>query len=370
MNLEIRMPVRLLIVTLVLTVAAGAAASDLQALYDQRCASCHNGSTPKAPHQVKFQMMGGDTIYQALTEGLMKPNAAGIDAATLRALADFLGGEVTSSASPVKRCANTTIPAATPALAGWGFTPENTRFIDAAAAQLAAADVPRLALKWAFAFPGASRARSQPALYGDYILVGSQSGAVYALSLADGCAAWIFQAAVEVRSAVVVSADGTRAFFGDLKGRVYAIDPRSGQGLWQAQANDHPTVTLTGSPRWDNGALYVPLSSSEWASAADPGYACCTFRGGVVAMDAATGAIRWTAHTIADAPAPTGEMNAHGAPRYHPAGAPVWNSPTIDVKRRALYVGTGEAYTSPAAPTSDAVIAFDLDTGARRWHFQ
>ncbi|MEZ5595684.1 MAG: c-type cytochrome [Pseudomonadales bacterium] len=146
MNLEIRMLVRLLIVTLVLTVAAGAAASDLQALYDQRCASCHNGSTPKAPHQVKFQMMGGDTIYQALTEGLMKPNAAGIDAATLRALADFLGGEVTSSASPVKRCANTTIPAATPALAGWGFTPENTRFIDAAAAQLAAADALRLAL--------------------------------------------------------------------------------------------------------------------------------------------------------------------------------------------------------------------------------
>ncbi|MEZ5595685.1 MAG: PQQ-binding-like beta-propeller repeat protein [Pseudomonadales bacterium] len=172
-------------------------------------------------------------------------------------------------------------------------------------------------LVMAFAFPGASRARSQPALYGDHILV-CKGMAVYALSLADGCAAWIFQAAVEVRSAVVVNADGTRAFFGDLKGRVYAIDPRSGQGLWQAQANDHPTVTLTGSPRWDNGALYVPLSSSE--RAARP----------TRAMPAAPSAVarRWTlplatsadGRAIADAPAPTGEMNAHGAPRYHPAG--------------------------------------------------
>ena len=44
-----------------------------------------------------------------------------------------------------------------------------------------------------------------------------------------------------------------------------------------------------------------------------------------------------------------------------------WSSPTVDLKRRAVYVATGNAYTQPAAHTSDAVIAFDLDTGARRW---
>jgi polyvinyl alcohol dehydrogenase (cytochrome) len=35
-----------------------------------------------------------------------------------------------------------------------------------------------------------------------------------------------------------------------------------------------------------------------------------------------------------------------------------------------LYVGTGEAYTSPAAAQSDSVVAFDLDTGARLWWYQ
>ena len=32
-----------------------------------------------------------------------------------------------------------------------------------------------------------------------------------------------------------------------------------------------------------------------------------------------------------------------------------------------LYVGTGEGYTSPAADTSDAVLAFSLATGERQW---
>ncbi|MEO8104507.1 MAG: PQQ-binding-like beta-propeller repeat protein, partial [Betaproteobacteria bacterium] len=75
-------------------------------------------------------------------------------------------------------------------------------------------------------------------------------------------------------------------------------------------------------------------------------------------------------YSIPQAPQATGELNAAGAARRHPAGAPVWNSPTIDVKRRRLYVGTGEAYTSPAAAQSDSVIAYDLDTGRMLWWHQ
>ena len=53
-----------------------------------------------------------------------------------------------------------------------------------------------------------------------------------------------------------------------------------------------------------------------------------------------------------------------------PAGAAVWNSPTIDAARHALYVGTGDAFTEPAAKNSDAVVAMDLDTGNILWSFQ
>ena len=135
-------------------------------------------------------------------------------------------------------------------------------------------DTQNLKLKWAFAYPGATRARSQPSYHAGSILVGSQDGTVYALDLISGCMRWRFKAAAEVRSAVSVqpAGDGTNAvaFFGDIKGMVYAIDASDGALVWQTQAGNHPAVTLTGSPRLYNERLYVPLSSSEWASAADP----------------------------------------------------------------------------------------------------
>jgi polyvinyl alcohol dehydrogenase (cytochrome) len=112
------------------------------------------------------------------------------------------------------------------------------------------------------------------------------------------------------------------------------------------------------------------MSSSEWAAAANPTYECCTFRGGVAALDAATGREIWKGYTIVEPAQLIDGPNAAGARRFHPAGAPVWNSPTIDAGRNRLYVGTGEAYTSPAAGTSDAVIAFDLSTGRQLWHYQ
>ena len=161
-----------------------------------------------------------------------------------------------------------------------------------------------------------------------------------------------------------------RLWFGDFNGNAYALDARTGGLLWKTRVDTHPRLTITGSPRYHDGRLYVPMSSSEWAAAADPSYECCTFRGGVTALDARTGAVLWRSYTIPEEPRATGARNAAGALRRHPAGAPVWNSPTIDVKRRRLYVGTGEGYTSPAAAQSDAVVAFDLDTGKMLWWHQ
>jgi polyvinyl alcohol dehydrogenase (cytochrome) len=55
---------------------------------------------------------------------------------------------------------------------------------------------------------------------------------------------------------------------------------------------------------------------------------------------------------------------------WGPSGAPIWNSPSIDAKRGLLYVGTGEATSEPAEPTTDAILAIELATGALRWQFQ
>ena len=50
-----------------------------------------------------------------------------------------------------------------------------------------------------------------------------------------------------------------------------------------------------------------------------------------------------------------------------PSGADVWDSPTIDVKRNVMYIGTGNNFSDPATKTSDAVMALNLDTGEVVW---
>ena len=338
--------------------------------FEARCSHCHQGDVPRAPHLVTFQIMGPDTIYAAITDGTMREHVEGLSDAQRRALADHLGG-ATASAVPVKRCDAplAQAPPSRPRLEGWGFNLENTRFVPAAVAGLDAGDVPRLAVKWAFAYPGASRARSQPSVHGGVVYVGSQDGTVYALDLDSGCAHWTFKADVEVRSAVTADESGRRLFFGDIRGELYALGSADGALIWRTRVDPHPDVTLTGSPRYYNGRVYAPLSSKEWASAADPGYPCCTFRGGVTAVDAGDGRILWTARSIAEEPVPVGR-NSTGLQRFAPAGAPIWNSPTLDARRGRLYAGTGEAYTSPAARTSDSVLAFDLEFGRLAWSHQ
>ncbi len=158
------------------------------------------------------------------------------------------------------------------------------------------------------------------------------------------------------------------AFFGDLIGRLYAVDAFTGKEVWRMKADDHPSATITGSPVYHDGRLYVPVSSLEEAMA-DPKYPCCTFRGSMLALDARTGRQLWKTYTIDEKPKKVGQSKI-GTPVWSPSGAAIWNTPTLDAKRGVLYIGTGNNYTGPANDRSNAVMAFDLKTGKVRWSWQ
>jgi polyvinyl alcohol dehydrogenase (cytochrome) len=359
---------------------ATAVAHSGEPLFNQYCASCHLGQVPKAPHKMFLQMMAPDAIYSALDVGIMRSHAEKLSGEQKQQVATYLGGDHPVSTLRAPRCEGKAAAfdaTRKPAASGWGITPENTRHIDASDAGLTAADLPRLELKWAFAFPNSQRARSQPAVAYGAVYIGSQDGTVYALDEETGCIRWTFRAPAEVRTAVIVEPpalagkhDGSPlVFFGDLLARVYAVDAFTGEQRWTYKADDHPNATITGSPSLHEGTLYVPVSSLEVTSAADPAYECCTFRGSVVALDARTGQSRWKAYTIPTPPKESGRTRV-GTRVLAPSGAPVWNSPAIDATRGVLYVGTGENYSSPANDTSDALIAFRLTDGAMVWHAQ
>ncbi len=365
-----------------LAVAAEAAATPPtgEQVYLERCAQCHEGGVPKAPHKMFLQMMATDAIHDALSTGIMQQQATGLSAAARVAVAEYLGGQslADSQAKPeAQRCSG---PAAKfdlnspPAKAGWGMDRQNRRFVPAEIGGLAAADLPKLKLKWAFGYPKAQRARSQPLVALGAVYVGSQDGTVHALDFATGCTRWTFRASAEVRTAIQMDGwvAGTPAparpllFFGDLMARVYAVDALTGQLVWKTKVDDHPNATVTAAPVLYDGRLYVPVSSLEVSSAGDPKYACCTFRGSIHALDAKTGATIWQSYTIPAAPSRTGTTSV-GTAILGPSGAPIWNTPVLDTKRGVLYAGTGENYSSPADDRSDALLAFRLTDGKVLW---
>ena len=347
--------------------------------YESICVDCHEGQVAKAPHRTMLAIMSPDSIFKALDEGVMQAEAGDLSSEDKRAVAEFLTGTRIGQANqyPMVMCEGDALAFdydAPPAASGWGMTPNNSRLMPASG--ISRENVPNLRLKWAFAYPDALRARSQPLAAGGAIYVGGHNGKVFALDADSGCVRWTFEASAEVRTAVVVSnwekgdtSAQPSAYFGDLLGNVYAINAVTGEQIWRDHPDDHPSATITGTPTLFEGKLYTTISSLEVTPAMDPAYECCTYRGSVVAYDAANGEQLWQTFTIEEEPAFLGQTNS-GTNNYGPSGAPSWNSPAIDVKRRQLYFGTGENYSSPATLTSDAIFAVDLDTGAVNWSFQ
>lgn len=347
------------------------------ALYGKHCVSCHNGTVPKAPQTMWLEMMSPMAILKSLNQGVMQTQATALSPTQRIDVAQYLTQRRIDESEKVARAplcngGETTFDATRPAIrAGWGH--DTARFVTAEDAGFSAADIPALELKWAFAYPGALRARSQPAIGHGAVYTGSQDGHVYAFDLRSGCERWSYDAGAEVRTGVVLidGLVGSRplAIFGDILARLHAVDARTGELVWSRKMDDHPSATLTGTPAFFEGRLYVPVSSLEVTPAADPAYPCCSFRGKVVAVDALSGKDIWTHHTIAQPPVRIGETRS-GAAILSPSGAPVWSSPAIDAIKRVIYFGTGENYSTPADDNSDAIIAVNLDTGKRLWQRQ
>lgn len=347
--------------------AQTAGASDGAKLFTAHCASCHAPFNPmRAPWPQTLQQMSAQTILQALETGKMQAQGSTMTHDERFALATYLGRPVAAASEKVNSCAaNQPASANTAAWNGWGVDLSNSRFQPAAAAGISQAQVPQLRVKWAFGFPGGTSAGGPPTIIGNRSYVGGGDATVYALDARTGCRHWSFVPSASVRTAISVSDDGRVAYFGDIQGRVYAVDTATGALIWKTEIDTHPFAMITGAPKLFGGKLFVPVSSAEELGAANPKYECCTFRGSVAALDAATGEILWQTYTIATKAARVTSVD--GKSGFGPAGGAVWSSPTIDAKKGALYFGTGDNYSEPSTKTSDAVFALSIDDGKLLW---
>jgi polyvinyl alcohol dehydrogenase (cytochrome) len=161
-----------------------------------------------------------------------------------------------------------------------------------------------------------------------------------------------------------------------------AVNRATGSLLWSTRVDTNPASEITGSPVVYNGVVYAGVSSREEGLASTPGYQCCTFRGAVVALDAATGKLLWKTYMV---PSNNGGGDSN-KPGYYTGGAVWGSSPVVDPATGMLYVTSGNNYSvpkgvcskpgqtgctkPPASDHFDSILGLSLSTGAIDWGYR
>jgi polyvinyl alcohol dehydrogenase (cytochrome) len=362
-------------------------------LFRSNCGSCHTAQGLElggriAPPLASLKSMSPEKIYEAMnTGGKMQEQASRLTDRDKRNVTEFLAGrrvdakglgDKSAGAPQMSNACSTNPPLAarldaSPAWNGWSPDVNNARFQTAALAGLKASDIPKLKLKWAFGLPGEGTAASQPSVAFGRVFVGSDNAGVYSFDARSGCVYWSFIADTPGRFAPVlgpISGHGDSryaVYFPTGSGMTYALDAQNGKLLWKTKIEG--LLHISNSAALYAGKLFVPIAGTETMSGSNPNYECCRSRGGLAALDANTGRILWKVDSITEPLKQIGE-NSKGKQLWGPSGASVWNTPTIDAKRKRVYVGTGNSYGPAAAETSDSILAFNIDDGKLVWSHQ
>jgi outer membrane protein assembly factor BamB len=252
----------------------------------------------------------------------------------------------------------------------WGHGPDRT-FSYPCDTALAPGTVGDLEEAWFFNAEDAVTAT--PAVVDGTVYVGDWSGNFYALDLETGERRWTFRAPVHPRvyagqivsSAAVADVDGERTVYFGAGNTLHALAADDGEPRWEHRlapegADDDPRE-IESSPVVVDGLVIFGSDVHN----VDDGTPAAVF-----ALDAATGEELWTTVTAPSDPDPAGGGQPGGQPTG-PGCADVWGSPSVDLERRLVFVGTGNCTaTERWGAHSEAILALDLDSGAVRWSYQ
>jgi polyvinyl alcohol dehydrogenase (cytochrome) len=349
-----------------------------KAIYEKSCGACHNNpESTRAPALASLRMMNRSTVEYAITIGYMRTQAKSLTPVERGQMMDWLAlGQPDNSAWVSKaKCKGGVArieASARPVASTFGLDNRNTRMATAAQSGIRTQDFANLELAWSVAFPQTPSMRSQPVVAGNTIfVVASDAGRMYALDTASGCAKWAYESPVPLRSSLTyaeISKNKPVIVAGDATGFVVAVDAVTGKQVWRADVRLHESNRITGAPVVYKGKVFAPLSATEINHAVDETYECCKAQGAVVAISLKDGKKLWVGRTMPEATKT--RLSRVGTQMWGPSGAPIWNTPAIDEKRNLVYVGTGEQNSLPFVDTTDAIVAFDIDTGERKWTFQ
>ena len=355
--------------------AVVASAQRVDAVFDQNCASCHEmgnaAKSAKAPDRKAIHKLTPEAVYESITNGSMKDRAQSISGAQKRAIAEYIGGRKlgTVEAGDAKVDAEPLLRESSPRRClrsprverlGRGHRKHalSTRQV---CRNLHRSNLVRLKLKWAFGFPGARAVNSQPPAIAGRTCVHTGGNRI---CVCLGCSHRMRLLVVSRRRRDAQRHQRWQAArlrkirsstSANTKANAYALDAATGQLIWKVSVDDHWCIAHYGrAPALRGPAVRAGGGVFGGSHRCAPHYPCCTFRGSVVALDAATGRQIWKAYTIPEPPHPTGQELARRTTLGPGAGGGVWSAPdhrTHSVTRSMWAPATGSRSRRRKPPT-------------------
>ena len=221
---------------------------------------------------------------------------------------------------------------------------------------------------------GTSFESSPIVIDGVMYLTGPQSQ-VYALDARNGQEKWKYTPNIDVLGLPLCCGQVNRGvavgdglvFVGQVDAKLTALNQDTGEVAWSVQVDDpRAGYSETMAPVYYDGLVYIGVSGAEYE-----------IRGHVTAYDAKTGDQVWRFNTI---PGP-GEFGHDTWPQdnemWKYGGGSMWQAPAIDPELGMLYIQVGNPSpdldgTMRAGDNlfTESVVALDLKSGERKWHFQ
>lgn len=254
--------------------------------------------------------------------------------------------------------------------------------------QVTPANASRLGLAWQLELPGETSLQAAPVVVDGVLYFTGSYGDVYAVNGVSGALLWKFEPKIWEHNPVKmnygfganrgVAYAGGKIFSAALDGRLFAIDAKTGQKLWEAETTDPKGgQTITGAPRTFRGKVIIGQGGADFG-----------MRGYVSAWDQETGKQAWKFYVVPASPeANKGDAAMEAAAKTwngpfwkkNGGGGGPWDSMTFDAELNRVYVGTANAYDydpelrSPGGGDNlytASIVALDADSGKYIWHYQ
>ena len=232
--------------------------------------------------------------------------------------------------------------------------------------------IDRLGGAWVTRLEGGASSRATPVVK-DGVLYLTAGASVQAIDGATGETRWSWQAQ-NPETQMVPSWQGVGlgddlVFVGLRSVQVAALRQDTGELVWTETVGSVPAVageTVTTAPIHAAGKVFVGVANGDSGG-----------QGRIVALDAQTGDVAWTFFVV---PRP-GEFGHDTWPQnsdiWEVGGGGVWLVGTVDPDLGMVYFATGNPVPMFGGEIREgdnlftaAVLALDIETGERRWHYQ